>query len=487
MTLSLRALNGDATAVQDSEFEWLRSLVQELITPESPEYDEARAIWNGMIDRRPGLIARCQDREQVAHAVRFARDHELLVAVRGGGHNIAGNAVCDGGLVIDLSTMTDVEVDQARGTVRVQPGCTLADVDRETQAHGLAVPLGINSTTGISGLVLGGGFGWLSRQHGMTVDNLLSAEVVTADGQIVRASETENPDLFWGIRGGGGNFGVVTSFELRLHQVGPEVLSGLIVHPFEDAADVLRFYREFASTLPDETVVWVMMRKAPPLPFLPEEWHGREVVVLAAFHGGEIREGEKILEPLRRFGRPIADVIGPHPYTGWQQAVDPLLTPGARNYWKSHDFLELNDAFLDTLIHSAGRLPSSECEIFIAQVGGAINRVAGNATAYPHREAEFIMNVHARWSEPSDDGACTLWARDLFREAAPHATGGVYVNFMPEDERDRMRGAYGPNYERLVTLKTRYDPTNLFRMNQNIEPEGSDGIGPIVTATPVPA
>lgn len=478
---------GDPITIAPGSLERLRATLHgEIVTPEDPGYDEARSIWNAMIDRRPAVIVRCRGASDVAECVRFARDNDLLVSVRGGGHNIAGNAVCDGGVMIDLSAMKSVQVDPDRRTARVEPGCTLADLDRETQTFGLATPVGINSTTGISGLTLGGGFGWLSRKHGMTIDNLLSADVVTADGAQVRASERENPELFWAIRGGGGNFGVVTSFEFHLHPVGPEVLSGLIVHPLDDAAELLRFYREFASQLPDETAVWVVMRKAPPLPFLPEEWHGREVVVLAALHAGDLQQGERVLESLRRFERPIADVIGPHPYAGWQQAFDPLLAPGARNYWKSHDFVELSDPLLDTLVGHVGKLPSPQCEIFIGQVGGAMNRVAPGATAYPHRDAEFVMNVHARWDDPADDGACTAWAREVFRDAAPYATGGVYVNFLTQDEEERIRAAYGSNYDRLAAIKARYDPGNRFRVNQNIRPHGTGPIAPDSRPAPQP-
>lgn len=469
--LTLGTAHHEEPRIQPAEIDALGGALRgELLTPASPSYDEVRAIWNAMIDRRPALIARCHGAADVLHSVRFAREHDLLLAVRGGGHNIAGNAVADGGLMIDLSPMRSVRVDPERRTARVEPGCTLADVDHETQAFGLATPIGINSTTGIAGLTLGGGFGWLSRKHGMTIDNLLSVDVVTADGELIRASETENPDLFWGIRGGGGNFGVVTSFEFQLHPVGPTVLSGLIVHPFEDAAEVLRFYREFAAELPDDTAVWVVLRKAPPLAFLPVQWHGREVVVLAAFHAGDMQDGVRVLQPLRDHGRPIADVVGPHPYAAWQQAFDPLLTPGARNYWKSHDFAELSDDLLATLIAYGGDLPSPQCEIFLGQVGGAMKRVPSDATAYAGRQAEFVMNVHTRWDEPGQDNECVAWARAVFQATAPFATGGVYVNFMTEDETDRIGAAYAGNHERLVELKNRYDPGNLFRMNQNIRP-----------------
>jgi FAD/FMN-containing dehydrogenase len=392
------------------------------------------------------------------------------VAVRSGGHNIAGNAVCDGGIVISLAKMKSIRVDPAARRAWVEPGNTLGDVDNETQAYGLAVPTGINSTTGIAGLTLGGGFGWLSRKHGLTIDSLISADVVTPSGDLVRASAEENADLFWGIRGGGGNFGIVTAFEFSLHPVGPEILSGLIVHPFKDARAVLAYYRDFCAKAPDDLTVWAVMRKAPPLPFLPEAVHGTEVLILAALYAGDMAAGEKALAPLRAFGTPIADVISPHQFTAFQAAFDPLLTPGARNYWKSHDFLKLPDKLLDTLVGYVETLPDPQCEIFIAQMGGATNRVPADATAYRHREAEFIMNVHGRWSDASQDARCIAWCRELFDAAAPHATGGVYVNFMTEEETQRVEKAYGASYARLVKLKNEYDPTNMFRLNQNIQP-----------------
>ncbi|HEX6924828.1 MAG TPA: FAD-binding oxidoreductase [Longimicrobiaceae bacterium] len=486
MFLSIRTLDGSSTRLDAAVLDRLRSRLKgDLLTASSPDYESARSIWNGMIDRRPALIIRCRGSDDVVQAVRLARDHRLLVAVRGGGHNIAGNAVCDGGLVVDLSPMKEVRVDPAARTAMVEPGCTLADVDRATQEHGLAVPLGINSTTGIAGLTLGGGFGWLSRRDGMTVDSLRSARLVTANGEEVRASETENSELFWGIRGGGGNFGVATSFEFTLRPLGPEVLAGLIVHPYDDAERVLRFYRDFSATLPNETAVWCVLRKAPPLPFLPEEWHGREILVMACFHAGPIAEGERNLEPLRRFGNPIADVIGPAPYAGWQQTFDPLLTPGARNYWKSHDFIALPDELIRLFVDHVGRLPDPQCEVFIGQMGGAIHNLPPDATAYPHRATRYLMNVHGRWNDPSQDAACMAWARELFNAVTPFATGGVYVNFVPEDETERVTNAYGSNYSRLVALKDRYDPDNLFRMNQNIRPSGGAGREAPVPQVPV--
>jgi len=469
--LSVRTLGAQTTNIEPDAVAALRGKLRGIVALAGEDgYEPARTIWNAMVDRRPALIVRCLGAADVINAVKLARDHKLLVAVRSGGHNIAGNAVCDGGLLIDLSLMKSVRVDAAARTAHVEPGATLADFDKEAQAFALATPLGINSTTGVAGLTLGGGFGWTTRKFGLTIDNLLSADVVTAEGKLVRASDKENQDLFWALRGGGGNFGVVTSFEFKLHPLGPEVLSGLIVHPLEKARELLPQYRRIASEAPDELTTWVVMRKAPPLPFLPAEWHGKEVLVFAACYSGDIKEGEKAVAGLRALGKPIADVISPHPFTGWQTAFDPLLTPGARNYWKSHDFADLPDESIKVILEAIWKLPTPECEVFIAHVGGAMARVAADATAWPNRSAHFIMNVHTRWRDKAEDAACIAWARQLFDKTARFASGSVYVNFMPDDEGDRVEKAYGANYRRLAEIKRRYDPNNLFRMNQNIRP-----------------
>ena len=474
MTVSLTGLDGSRHDADDAAVDHLRDNVSGAVVMEGGQgYDEARTLWNAMVDRKPGLVIRAANSADIQAAVNFARDNGFLMAIRSGGHQIAGHAVAEGAILLDLSQMKDVEVNASARTARVAPGPTLADVDAATQAHGLAVPTGINSTTGIAGLTLGGGFGWITRKFGMTIDNLISAEIVTADGKLRQASASENPDLFWAIRGGGGNFGVVASFEFRLHPVGPEVLSGLIVHPIADAPDLLKEYRRIADTAPDELTVWSVMRKAPPLPFLPEEWHGREVLVFAACYSGDMAEGEAALAELRGLGKPIADVIGPHPFAGWQMAFDPLLTPGARNYWKSHDFTALSDAAIAVILDGIGKSPDDECEVFIAHVGGAMARVPAGDTAYPQRNAHFIMNVHTRWRDAAKDDACKAWARALFDAAAPHSTGSAYVNFMPDDEIDRIGGVYGGNMRRLAEIKGRYDPGNLFRLNHNIAPVGA--------------
>jgi FAD/FMN-containing dehydrogenase len=470
-TLSIATVTGQTTTIRPEVLLALKGgLRGRTLIKDEDGYDMARSIWNGMVNRSPGLIVRCHGAADVIHAVDFAREHDLVVAVRGGGHNIAGNAVCEGGLMIDLTPMNFVRVDPASKRAWVGPGATLGDVDRETQAFGLALPTGINSTTGISGLTLGGGFGWLTRKYGLTIDSLVSADVVTADGHLLRASTEENPDLFWAIRGGGGNFGVVTAFEFNLHPVGPEVLSGLVVHPFEGAGRLLRSYREAVINAPEELTCWVVMRKAPPLPFLPVEWHGREVMIFAMCYAGDLAEGERVTKELRSLGHPLADVVGPHQLVDWQSAFDPLLTTGARNYWKSHDFEALENGALDVVTQAIRTLPSAECEVLIAHLGGAMSRVAPDATAFPQRTAHFVMNVHTRWRENKDDSDCIAWARELFKAAEPFAMGSAYVNFMPEDETDRVETVYGSNYRRLAAIKGRYDPRNMFRMNQNIQP-----------------
>ena len=458
--------NLPASAIEELK----RNISGQVVLPHDAAYDDARKIWNAMIDKRPALIVRCASTSAVVRAVNFARENTLVLAVRGGGHNIAGSATCDDGIVIDLSRMKAVSVDTGTRRATVEGGATLADFDAAAQAHGLATPLGINSTTGVAGLTLGAGFGWLSRKYGMTIDNLESAEVVTAAGEVVRASATEHPDLFWALRGGSGNFGVVTRFEFRLHAVGPNVLSGLIVYPFAQAKQVLQQYREFVAKAPDELSVWAVVRKAPPLPFLPEQVHGTEILALALLYAGDPSQGELLIEPLRKFGTPVGEHVGVQPYTAWQQAFDPLLTPGARNYWKSHNFSKLDDKLFDAVIEYIGKLPSPQCEIFFGAIGGATTRPAPDSAAYAHRDAQFVMNVHGRWEDPADDERCMRWARDFYKASAPFASSGVYVNFLTADEADRVRSAYGPNYDRLAQVKRTYDPANLFRTNQNIQP-----------------
>jgi FAD/FMN-containing dehydrogenase len=441
-----------------------------VLTPADAGYDEARTVWNATIDRRPAMIVRCAGTADVIATVGFARDNGLVLSIRGGAHNIAGSAVCDDGVMLDMSAMKSVRVDPEAKRAYVEPGATLGDFDSEAQAFGLATPLGINSTTGVAGLTLGGGFGWISRKFGVTVDNLVAAEIVTADGKWNRVSAEQNPDLFWAIRGGGGNFGAVTLFEYNLHPVGPQIYGGLVVYPLEQAKDVLPKYRDFVAAMPDDLTVWAVMRLAPPLPFLPPDVHGKPVIVLASCYLGPLESGAQAVEGLRHFGTPAGEHLGAMPFTAWQTGFDPLMTPGARNYWKSHNFSDMSDEVLDLLTKATSNLPSPHCETFIGAMGGQTNRVPVDATAYANRDSLYTVNIHGRWTEAADDAKCIGWARECFNALTPHAIGSVYVNFLTGDEGDRVKAAYGPNYERLASVKSRYDPQNLFCTNQNIKP-----------------
>jgi len=464
-------LDGDVRQMRQADIDALSGRISGgLLGRGDKGYDDARKVWNATVDHRPALIARCMSDADVQAAVRFAGEQRMRLSVRGGGHHIAGNAVVEGGLTIDLSGWRSVAVDAARRTARVAPGALLADFDREAQAHGLATPLGINSTTGVAGLTLGGGFGWLTRSFGLTVDNLLGVSLVAADGTLHQVSATSEPELFWALRGGGGNFGVVTSFEFRLHPVGPEVWSGLVVYAGAQARQVLRAWRDFNAGAPEALSVWAVLRKAPPLPFIPAEHHGRDVVIFPLLYAGDMAAGEKAAAPVATFATPIGTHLGPTPYAGFQQAFDPLLTPGGRNYWKSNNFASLSDTAIDLVIEAAKAEPGPECEVFLAQLGGAMARVDPAATAFVGRDAAYIMNVHGRWADTADDKRVRDWARKVFTDSAPHATGGGYVNFLTEDEGERVAATYGANYARLQAVKQHYDPANLFRANLNIAP-----------------
>jgi FAD/FMN-containing dehydrogenase len=432
-----------------------------VIEPSDKEYDAARAVWNGMIDRRPALIARCADTADVVAAVRFAREQGLGVAVRGGGHNAAGLAVADGALVVDLSAMNAVEVYPRLKTATAGGGATWGRFDSATQAHGLATTGGAISTTGVGGLTLGGGLGYLMRSYGLACDNLIAAEAVTADGQVVTTSEEENPDLLWGLRGGGGNFGVVTSFTFRLHPVGP-VLGGMIVHPIQRAPDVLRFYREFTASAPDTVTTYCGQLHSP---------DGMPIVALVVCATGPLDEAEKALKPLRDFGPPIADQVGPMPYTALQQMLDPGFPSGLPVYWRSHFLSDLGDGAIDRLAAGYGRVNSPLSIVLVEHLGGVVARVNRNATAFDHRDAEYNLAIIGRWPDPAMADAGIAWTRDLYDDLTPHARG-VYVNYLGLGEaEDRVRAAYGDvKYARLAELMNRYDPTNLFRVNQNIRP-----------------
>ena len=441
----------------------------ELLRPDDDGYDAARRVWNAMIDRRPAVIARCTGIADVIEAVNFARTNDLLVAVRGGGHSVAGNGVCDGGVMIDLSPMTGVRVDPSARTARAQPGVTWGLFDRETNVFGVATTGGLVSTTGIAGLTLGGGVGWLARKHGITADNLLSADVVTATGDVLTASERANEELFWGLRGGGGNFGVVTSFEYRLHAV-DQVLAGAVFHPGEDLESVLLFFRDFVADAPDELTVIAVVMTAPPFPFLPEPAHGKLAVALAVCYAGDLEQGEAVLRPLRELGQPLADVIGPMPYPALQSMFDGAYPSGLHDYWKSSYLNELSDDAIAVVAEHARQMPPPTANFYFEHLGGAIAG-GGTESAFGHRDARFDFSILTSWADPEQTDEHIAWTRGFWEAMQPHASESVYVNNLGAEGEDRVRAAYAPEiYDRLVRLKDEYDPDNLFRLNQNIRP-----------------
>jgi FAD/FMN-containing dehydrogenase len=466
MTTTIEHLDLDAKAVD----ELANGFRGELVRPADPSYDEQRKIWNGSIDRSPALIAKCAGVADVMAAVTFGREGALDVAVRSGGHSFPGHSLCDGGLVIDLSLMKGIRVDPDARTVRVQAGALLGELDRETQAFGLAVPAGIVTHTGVAGLTLGGGIGWLQRKYGLTIDQLFSVDLVTAAGEFVKANATENADLFWGVRGGGGNFGVVTEFEFRLNPVGPVVLAGPIFWPIADSAKVLRFYREWIKEVPDELTTIVVHRLAPPLPIVPKELHGKPVVIVAACYTGPIEDGEKVLRPMKQFSSPLLDLCVPKPFVVHQAMFDPSLPHGWWYYFQSCDLGELTDDVIEIVADHSSRIPTAECVVPLFQLGGAISRVSDDETAFSGRTSGHTLNINGTTQTADGFDRAREWARDFRSALMPYQTG-VYVNFLMEEGQERIQRAYGPDkYARLRALKRKYDPNNFFHLNQNIPP-----------------
>jgi len=445
-----------------------------VLTPGDPAYDNARSIWNGLIDRRPALIVQCSGAADVVDAVNFAREQGLTLSIKAGGHNVAGNAVNDDGIVLDLSQMRGVHVDPALQTVRVQGGATWGDLDRETQLFGLAVPGGVVSTTGVAGLTLHGGLGHLRRKHGLSIDSLVSVDIVTADGELRRASATENEDLFWAVRGAGSNFGVVTSFEFRAHPVGPMVFVGAIFYPFEEASSILPAWRDFMATAPEELSSLAICWSVPPVEPFPPEIHGTPVVVVAAAYCGPAEEGERVVQPLRELAQPVVDASGPWPWLGLQSGFDAIFPQGELRYWKSRSVTELSDEVIGDIIELAGRRPAPLSDIVIWHHGGAMSRVAEEETAYGGRDTQFLVTAEASWTDPAQNEEAIAWAREVFDAMERYSTGAVYLNFpgLGEEEDSLARAGYGANYDRLTALKAKYDPENLFRMNINIPPAG---------------
>ena len=457
-------------ALGEATVQELRTLLRgELVLPGDSAYDQARGVWNGMIDRRPALIVRCTGTSDVIAATGFARSEGLTVAVRGGSHNVAGNATCDGGMVVDLSPMKGVRVDPEARTVRAQAGLTWGELDRETQAFGLATTGGLVTSTGIAGFTLGGGIGWLMRKHGLACDNLISADVVTADGQIVRASETDNAELLWGLRGGGGNFGVVTEFEYRLHPLS-QVFGGLVAWPAQAAGDVLRFWRDWVRDTPDELCTMAAFLYAPPEPFVPPEAVEAPILAIACCHLDPEGRAEDDLRPLRDLA-PAVDALGPMPYQAIQGMFDAGVPRGSRNYWRSEYADRLTDEAIQAILAHSDGIPAPLGQLHIHQMGGAMSRVPADATAFGNRDAGFLMNYIGLWLDPAEDRANTAWVRTASDAMAPHGTGGRYVNFLADEGEAGVRSAYdGNTYARLQNLKAQFDPTNFFHLNQNITP-----------------
>jgi FAD/FMN-containing dehydrogenase len=471
MTIALKTLDGETVTLAPDDLTAFKAGFRgAVLAPDDPAYEETRRIWNAMIDRRPGLIVRCTGTADVVQAVRLAARHRLLLSVRGGGHNIAGLAVCEGGLMIDLSLMRGVWVDAQAQTAVAQAGCTLADVDRETQLHGQAAVLGFVSATGIAGLTVGGGFGYLTRRHGWTCDTLLGMEVVTADGQVLRVSAGQHEDLFWALRGGSGNFGIVTSFEYRTFPVGPEILGGAIAWRGEDAKQVLEAYAEFSAAAPRELTSVAVLRTAPPAPWLPKEIHGKPMVAVFVCHAGGIEEGEKLLAPLRKLGQPVADIVTRRPYVQMQSLLDATQPKGRRYYWKSHYLASVRRDTIALAVDHAARIRSPHSAILMFQIGGALNELAAGHSPVGNRDAAYVLNIAGSWEKPEDDAANIAWARDCFQATRAVSTGGTYVNFLTEDDgADRIEAAYGrATLDRLAAIKGKYDPQDLFRHTKRV-------------------
>ena len=440
-----------------------------LLRPGDPGFDEARSVWNAMIDRRPALIVRCLGVSDVVACVNAAREHGMPLSIKGGGHNIAGLAVCEGGLMLDMSLMRGVWVDPAERVARAQAGCLLGDVDAETQLHGLAAVLGFVSATGCAGLTLGGGFGYLTRRFGWTSDNLASVDLVTAAGQVVRASERENSDLFWGLRGGGGNFGVATSFEYKLHPVGPDVVAGAIAWRGEEAASVLEMYRSLAAQAPRELTCVAALRLAPPAPWLAKEVHGKPIVALFVCYSGPLADAERLMAPIKAFGTPVGDIVQKRSYVSQQTLLDATQPKGRRYYWKSEYLRSLEPGLFTRAIEHASRIVSPHSAILIFPLDGALNDLPEDHSAVGNRDAAAVLNIASAWEHAEDDADNIEWARGAWRDLRQFSTGGTYVNFLTEEEGDeRTRAAYRTNYARLVQVKAKWDPANLFRTNKNI-------------------
>jgi FAD/FMN-containing dehydrogenase len=469
--VKLKTLEGREIDLKPERVDSLKMRLRGLVlVPGEVGYDESQTVWNAMIDRKPALVARCLGVADVITSVQFAREHDLLLCIKGGGHNIAGLASADGAMMLDMSLMRGVWVDRKRRIARAQAGCLLGDVDRETQVHGLAAVLGFISLTGIAGLTLGGGFGYLTRRWGWTTDNVIGMDLVTADARLVRASSDENSDLFWGLRGGGGNFGVVTGIDYNLYEVGPEVVGGLVAWPASEAGSVLEFYRALAEEAPTELTLVTLMRPAPPAPWLPKEIHGKPIIAILACYSGKPADGEEIVAPIKSFGNPVGDILVRRPYAQLQTLLDATQPKGRRYYWKSEYLANIDPALCEKFIEHASKIPSPHSAVIFFQLGGALNQLKEEHSPVGNRDARYVLNIAGSWEQAEADRTNIEWARAAWTDMKPFSTGGAYINFQTADEgQDRMEAALGKGLERLAEVKAKWDPENVFRTNRNIK------------------
>ncbi len=470
--MKVKTINGHEIELQQAALDSFKTRLKgPVLVAGDAGYDESRTVWNAMIDRTPAIVVRCLGTADVIACVQFAREHELLLCIKGGGHNIAGLATADGALMLDLSLMRGVWVDPQRKVAHAQAGCLLGDVDRETQVHGLATVLGFVSNTGIAGLTLGGGFGYLTRRWGWTTDNVIKLDVVTADARLVRATSEENPDLYWGLRGGGGNFGVVTGFDYTLHPVGPEIVGGLVAWPASEAPGVLELYWTLAEKAPPELTLVTIMRPAPPAPWLPKDIHGKLIVVILACHSGKPEAGEKAVAAIKSFGSPVGDVLVRRPYAQLQAMLDATQPKGRRYYWKSEYLAGIEAQLCEKVMTHAEKIRSPHSSIILFQIDGALNRLKGDDSPVGNRDARYVVNIGGAWEKAADDAANMAWAREAWNDLKAFSTGGTYINFLTQDEGpERIEAALGKSLSRLAEVKSRWDPENVFRTNRNIAP-----------------
>lgn len=470
--MKVRTLDGPGIDLSQDLISGLKmSLSGSVLVSGEPGFADSCSVWNAMIDRKPSIVVKCLGVADVVVAVQFAREHNLLLCIKGGGHNIAGLATADGAIMLDMSLMRGVWVDKEKSIAHAQAGCLLGDLDRETQVEGLATVLGFVSLTGITGLTLGGGFGYLTRRWGWTTDNVVGMDVITADGNMVRASNDENPDLFWGLRGGGGNFGIVTGIDYKLYPVGPEILGGVVAWPVSEAPKVIDLYRKLSENAPRELTLVTFIRPAPPAPWLPENMHGKSIVAILACYSGDLEEGEKLVEPIKSFGNPIGDVLVRRPYVQLQSMLDATQPKGRRYYWKSEYLPRIEPELDDKFIEHGSRIPSPHSALILFQIGGALNKIEEDHSPVGNRDARYVLNIGGSWENEDDDGTNIGWAKDTWNALKTFSTGGTYINFLTEDEGpERIEAALGKGLKRLAVVKKNWDPENVFRTNRNIKP-----------------